>query len=183
MQNKIKNMNFSNIRLLKIAVGVFSLFLWTTLFAATFDTASQELRLPAVFDGEKTYTDVVIKLNANGTYLLTGTEESLPFQCGNSFSEATLGQLSTGMSVADINAALGCQWVNHSKDTNNILDRFTWQDTQCTTISISTSVSSEDLLDRSISYTGSCALNPEGAGIYDMTSESVDTGRKLTRKG
>lgn len=178
MQNKIKNMNFSIISSLKFAVGLLSLFLCTTLFAATFDTANQELRLPAVFDGEKTYTDVVIKLNANGTYSLTGTEESLPFQCGNSFSEATLGQINENMSIAEINSTLGCHWLNRSRQSGTIggidlsdADRFTWQDAQCTTISISTSTTVQDLLDKSISYTGSCALNPDGGGIYDMTSE------------
>jgi len=156
---------------LSIFVCLLSLSLWSTAFAATYNSSTGELRLPAVFDGEKTYTDAVITLNSNGTYSLAGTEATLPFTCENNFNDATLGLITEGMSVADINSTLGCDWVALETDIDNFSRSYSWKDTQCTEITISPVLKEGDSLSKLILYNNICELNSGVSRVYDLTSE------------
>lgn len=156
-----------------IAVCLLSLSLWSVVFAATYNSATGELRLPSVFDGENTYTDAVLILHAGGTYSFAGNIEALPLLCGNDFSEETLNLINKDMSISDINTALGCQWHQRYTHSNLPEDKtYIWIDNQCTTVQISSYKILEEVnFSKSIGLERRCEQFSHNGKVYDLTAE------------
>lgn len=143
-------------------------------YAATYNSSKGELSLPVVFDGNKTYTDVILRLNPDGTYsFIQGTEMTVPFRCTNNFDGSMLGLISDQMTVQDINSLLGCNWSMtfiNSFSGGDTGVAYSWFDKQCTGIDISYD-SSGTIYSKSIGYTSECKLVPNNGLIYDLTAE------------
>lgn len=115
-----------------------------TIQAATYNSKTGELALPHLVDGSKTLLDVVIKLNADGTYAIqSATESVLPMICPGTFSEATFNLIRQANGADEINALLGCRWQQQQKtlfefdaDTKQSSHSLSWLDSACQTLSV-----------------------------------------------
>lgn len=115
-----------------------------TIQAATYNSKTGELALPHLVDGSKTLLDVVIKLNADGTYVIqSATESVLPMICPGTFSEATFNLIRQANGADEINALLGCRWQQQQKtlfefdtDTKQSSHSLSWLDSACQALSV-----------------------------------------------
>ncbi len=154
----------------KIVICIILLFLCSSVFSATYNSATRELSLSSVFYEGKTYTDVVITLNIDGTYLFQGTETTLPFACAKTFDENTPNLIPNGANASEINALLGCHWINSGKlSSSQGLVSYTWVSEKCTSLSV--------LIDDSGTINSSTSfhrcLNTKGVGFINSIDKFV----------
>ena len=148
--------------------------------AASYKSTTGELFLPSLVIGSKTFTDVIIKLNPDGTYRIkNSTESALPFRCASIFSEATLDSVRTVTSSNDVDSILGCRWISQttSESDTNIAQNFMsyqWIDSKCSTLSLGFDKSSNLIISEITLTKGDCntTFNVRSHDhIYDLNSK------------
>lgn len=182
-------------------IFIFFIAATTNLRAASYNADTGELFLPSLQDGSKTWVDVTIKLNPNGTYSIqSGTKSALPFQCPSLFTQATLDLLKSqpeSISPEEINAVLGCIWIDKEIGTTMfnsdlvsgsgpVVEVYRWLDANCSTLTVTflTVELTSDLInltEKSLDFhidktNGSCSISDAHAAPYDLKSKLFAIG-------
>jgi len=157
----------------------------TNLQAASYNTETGELFLPSLVNDSKTWTNVTIKLNSDGTYIVqNGIKSLFPFLCPGTFSQTTFDLIksqSTISSPEEINSLLGCRWLRKTKtvtDGNEFIPEmssssYIWLDSNCSSLGVGFGSSIAGIFGLSIDKKkGSCASDfSQPHAPYDLNSK------------
>lgn len=145
-----------------------------TAHAATFNSGTGELSLPHLINGPETLTEVILKLNTDGTYAIqNGTNSTLPFYCPGKFSKDTFNIIKSAKNKNEINSLLGCRWYSQQKsffDASDNSPAFSWLDSSCQTLSVVINESSGEMSSSLEQNHASCNLYSAFLP-YDINSE------------
>ncbi len=160
-------------------------------YAASYNPETGELFLPALVNDSTTLTDVIIKLNPDGTYRIKGgIEPDLPFLCPGKFTEATFELVKSVTTIAQVDSLLGCHsslqltHVNYASELNPISTSATWYDSECSILNIGFNESIEEL--DAIASLQESKIGCNGAiartNVYDLQSKAFLISRVLIDK-